>query len=213
MLPEEKIYNYLNKRCVPQHPDFILVLGSSDLRVPKFAAEYFLQNPVSYIVVSGGLGKVTNEIWTETEAQKFSQVMIDLGVPSEKIYLEEKASNTGENILFSKKIIEQYDLPHREGLLIAKPYMTRRAYNTASQQWTEVKWSTAAEPLTYHEYLELVDDQETFIHLIVGDLQRIKVYGELGFQIPEQVPEDVWFAFEELVKRGYNRYVFRQESR
>jgi uncharacterized SAM-binding protein YcdF (DUF218 family) len=29
--------------------------------------------------------------------------MIDLGVPSEKIYLEEKASNTGENILFSKK--------------------------------------------------------------------------------------------------------------
>jgi uncharacterized SAM-binding protein YcdF (DUF218 family) len=83
-----------------------LVLGSSDLRVPKFAAEYFLQNPVSYIVVSGGLGKVTNEIWTETEAQKFSQVMINLGVPSEKIYLEEKASNTGENILFSKKSLK-----------------------------------------------------------------------------------------------------------
>lgn len=209
MLPEEKIYNYLNKRCVPQNPDFILVLGSSDLRVPKFAAEYFLQHTIGYIIVSGGLGKVTNEIWTETEAQKFSKVMIDLGVPAEKIYLEEKASNTGENILFSQKIIEQYDLPHREGLLIAKPYMTRRAYNTASQQWGEIKWSTVAEPLTYHEYLGLVDDPETFIHLLVGDLQRIKVYGELGFQIPEQVPEDVWEAYEALVKIGYNKYVFR----
>ena len=210
MLPEEKIYNYLNKCCAPQHPDFILVLGSSDLRVPKFAAEYFLQHPVSYIVVSGGLGKVTNEIWTETEAHIFSKVMIDLGVPSEKIYLEEKASNTGENILFSKKIIEEYGLPHREGLLIAKPYMTRRAYNTASQQWPEVKWSTSAEPLTYHEYLDLVDDQETFIHLIVGDLQRIKVYGQLGFQITEQVPADVWEAYEELVDKGYNRFVINK---
>ncbi|NBA75036.1 YdcF family protein [Emticicia sp. ODNR4P] len=210
MLPEEKIYNYLNKCCAPQHPDFILVLGSSDLRVPKFAAEYFLENPVSNIVVSGGLGKITNEIWTETEAHTFSKVMIDLGVPAEKIYLEEKASNTGENILFSKKIIEQHGLPHREGLLIAKPYMTRRAYNTASQQWPEVKWSTSAEPLTYHEYLDLVDDKETFIHLIVGDLQRIKVYGQLGFQITEQVPADVWEAYEELVDKGYNRFVINK---
>ncbi len=210
MLPEEKIYNYLNKRCAPQHPDFILVLGSSDLRVPKFAAEYFLENPVSNIVVSGGLGKITNEIWTETEAHIFSKVMIDLGVPSEKIYLEEKASNTGENILFSKKIIEEYGLPHREGLLIAKPYMTRRAYNTASQQWPEVEWSTSAEPLTYDEYVDLVDDKETFIHLIVGDLQRIKVYGQLGFQITEQVPADVWEAYVELVDKGYNRFVINK---
>ncbi|PAC29460.1 hypothetical protein BWI92_15685 [Flectobacillus sp. BAB-3569] len=91
--------------------------------------------------------------------------------------------------------------------MIAKPYMTRRAYNTASQQWPEVEWSTSAEPLTYDEYVDLVDDKETFIHLIVGDLQRIKVYGQLGFQITEQVPADVWEAYVELVDKGYNRFV------
>ena len=37
---------------------------------------------------------------------------------------------------------------------------------------------------------------------MVGDLQRIRVYAERGFQIPQEIPDDVWLAYEELVRAG-----------
>ena len=42
---------------------------------------------------------------------------------------------------------------------------------------------------------------------MVGDLQRIKIYPEKGFQIEQHIPEDVWKAFEFLVAAGYNEAI------
>ena len=41
------------------------------------------------------------------------------------------------------------------------------------------------------------------IHEMVGDIQRLKAYPERGFQIPQHVPERVWYAYEQLVAKGY----------
>jgi hypothetical protein len=40
---------------------------------------------------------------------------------------------------------------------------------------------------------------------MVGDLQRIKLYGAppFHFQIPQEIPEEVWAAYELLVTAGY----------
>jgi hypothetical protein len=40
---------------------------------------------------------------------------------------------------------------------------------------------------------------------MVGDLQRIRLYAERGFQIPQDIPDDVWAAYEELVRAGYDQ--------
>jgi hypothetical protein len=40
---------------------------------------------------------------------------------------------------------------------------------------------------------------------MVGDLQRIKIYPSKGFQTYQEIPEDVWQAFERLVEMGYNK--------
>jgi hypothetical protein len=42
---------------------------------------------------------------------------------------------------------------------------------------------------------------------MVGDLQRIKVYPEKGFQISQDIPDDVWKAYEELVRLGYTKHL------
>ena len=39
---------------------------------------------------------------------------------------------------------------------------------------------------------------------MVGDLQRIRVYAERGFQIPQEIPDEVWAAYEELVQLGFD---------
>jgi hypothetical protein len=45
------------------------------------------------------------------------------------------------------------------------------------------------------------------IGIMVGDLQRIRTYPARGFQIPQEIPEDVWDAFEQLVAAGYNKHL------
>ncbi|MCB0549503.1 MAG: YdcF family protein, partial [Phaeodactylibacter sp.] len=55
-----------------------------------------------YVIVSGGSGKLTKEMWAVSEARNFSRIMIDEGVPKDKIILEEKAANTGDNIVNSQ---------------------------------------------------------------------------------------------------------------
>ncbi|MEJ7830229.1 MAG: hypothetical protein WKF91_18615 [Segetibacter sp.] len=40
---------------------------------------------------------------------------------------------------------------------------------------------------------------------MVGDLQRIKVYAEKGFQIYQEMPVEVWQAYERLVEVGFNK--------
>jgi hypothetical protein len=47
------------------------------------------------------------------------------------------------------------------------------------------------------------------ISIMVGDLQRVRVYPEKGFQIPQEIPDDVWNAFEVLVEAGYDRHLVR----
>ena len=35
------------------------------------------------------------------------------------------------------------------------------------------------------------------------------VYPERGFQIPQEIPDDVWQAYEELVEAGYDKYLLK----
>jgi hypothetical protein len=45
---------------------------------------------------------------------------------------------------------------------------------------------------------------------MVGDLQRIREYPARGFQIPQPIPDEVWEAYLELVRAGYDRYLLKE---
>ena len=48
---------------------------------------------------------------------------------------------------------------------------------------------------------------EKVIGIMVGDLQRIKIYPAMGFQIFQEIPADVWQAYEELVAMGFTDHL------
>ena len=208
----KQIYNYLSQSKTIENPDFILILGSSDLSVPEFAAKYIKNTEAEVIIISGGLGKDTRYLWNISEAQMFYEVLKKHKCCSQKrIYLEEKATNTGENILFSRDLILKHQLKHERGLLITKPYMTRRALNTAAKQWPEVNWGSVAEIVSFEDYFGEIENKERFLNLLVGDLQRIKIYAEKGFQIEDHIPAEVWDSFIYLSEKGYNRFVIQPQ--
>ena len=43
------------------------------------------------------------------------------------------------------------------------------------------------------------------VSVIVGDFQRIDLYARLGYQLPQEIPEEAWAAFYELVRIGFDK--------
>jgi len=47
---------------------------------------------------------------------------------------------------------------------------------------------------------------------MVGDLQRIKEYPKLGFQIEQDIPNVVWDAWESLTKLGFTKHYLKSST-
>lgn len=201
------IYDYLSGHIQPtEKADFLLVLGSHDLMVPVLASELFAEKIAPLIVCSGGFGKITREIWNEEEGKIFAKKCIEMGVPKEKILIEKNATNTGENFTLTRALLEKEGIKVDSGIIICKPYMAKRALATARKQWPEVEWRVAVKKIPLEEYIS-DEDLEREINVMVGDMQRMKTYAEAGFQVPVDIPDDVWDAYKRLVRAGYTEYV------
>ncbi len=200
-------YHHLNQEL--EKADCILVLGSHDLRVAEYAAKLFLDGWAPILIFSGGLGYLTQGIWNEPEAQKFAKKAIEIGVPRDKILIEDKSTNTGDNILFSKKLIEEKHMNPRKIILVQKPYMERRTYATFKKLWPDKECVVTSPPIGFEEDIYGKNTGDADIHALVGDLQRIKEYPSRGFQIPQEIPSDVWQSYEELVKLGYTEHLIK----
>ena len=192
-----------------EHADAILVLCSHDKKVAERGAELFLRGWAPLLIFSGGLGSITRDIWTDPEADQFAEIAIAMGVPKESVLIENRSTNTGENILFTKQLLTERDIDPQRFILVQKPYMERRSFATFKRVWPEKDVLVTSPQVSFDEYLESYSAKELsaddVISIMVGDLQRIRIYAEEGFQIYQEIPDDVWFAYEELAKSGYDQ--------
>jgi len=200
-------YHHLNQKL--EKADCILVLGSHDLRIAEYGAKLFLDGWAPLIIFSGGLGHLTREIWSESEADQFARIATKLGVPPEKILIENRSSNTGENIQFTKELLKEKGIDPRKIIVVQKPYMERRSYATFKKVWPEKDFVVASPPISFDDYPDASRTKEDVIGIMAGDLQRIKLYAEKGFQIPQDIPSDVWDAYEKLVAAGYTKHLIK----
>ena len=198
-------YHHVNQNL--QKSDCILVLGSHDLRVAERGAELYLQGWAPLLIMSGGLGRLTQEMWSEPEADKFAKIALEMGVPEEAILIENKSTNTGENILFTQQLLQKENLAPERFIVVQKPYMERRSLATFKKHWPEKELIVTSPQLSTQAYPTAAITLEEMIHIMVGDLQRIKIYPEKGFQIEQEIPKEVWEAFEKLVSLGFNSHL------
>jgi len=205
----EKIWHYHQMKHQLEKADAILVLCSHDKRVAETGAQLFLDGWAPVLIFAGGLGSVTREMWTEPEAELFAEIAIGMGVPRESILIENRSTNTGENILFTRELLAKKQIDPQRFILVQKPYMERRSFATFSKLWPEKECIVTSPQVSFDEYLEGYANQEfskdDVISIMVGDLQRIRLYAEKGFQIYQEIPPDVWSAYEELVSAGYTQ--------
>jgi uncharacterized SAM-binding protein YcdF (DUF218 family) len=189
--------------------DAILVLGSNDVRVGEHGARLFLRGLAPLMVCSGNVGRLTAGTFEKSEAETFADAAVRLGVPREAILLECRSTNTGENIDFSRALLASRDLHPSRVILVQKPYMERRAWATFKRRWPEPDLQVTSPPIPYDQYPMPDIPRDLVIDILVGDVQRVRVYAEQGFQIPQPMPPEVWSAWEELVARGFTGHLVR----
>ena len=85
-------YHVLNHSV--EKSDIIIVLCSHDPRVAERGAELFLKNLAPFIVFSGGVGALTQGMYGKPEADYFADIAMQLGIPREKIFIENSSTNT-----------------------------------------------------------------------------------------------------------------------
>ena len=214
VLPEnfvfaEKLWDYHHVNHPLEKCDCILALGSHDLRVAERAAEIYNEGWAPLVIMSGGLGNFTKETWTESEADKFAAIAIKKGVPEDKILIENRSTNTGENILFTQRLLSEKGMDPASFIVVQKPYMERRAYATFKKHWPEKKLLVTSPQISFNKYATPEIPMEKVINIMTGDLQRIKLYPQKGFQVYQEIPADVWTAYERLIDAGYDKHLIK----
>lgn len=86
------------------------------------AVDYLNDNPDAVVIASGGQGAGENI----SEAQCIENVLLENGIAQNRIYKEDKSTNTSENIRFSKEIIKNNSLSE-EVVIVTNEFHEYRA--------------------------------------------------------------------------------------
>jgi uncharacterized SAM-binding protein YcdF (DUF218 family) len=207
----ERLWHYHHMNHALERADAILVLCSHDTAVAERGARLYLEGWAPLLVFSGGLGAITRNLWSEPEAELFASIAKGMGVPADRIVVETRSTNTGENVIFTRRLLAERGLDPESFILVQKPYMERRAYATFKRYWPEKRAVVTSPQFSFDEYLKAHSNsalsEDEVVSIMVGDLQRVRLYPEKGFQIPQEMPEEVWAAYEELVAAGYDKHL------
>jgi uncharacterized SAM-binding protein YcdF (DUF218 family) len=203
-------YMRMNQSLAPA--DCILVFGSHDPRVAKYGAELFLRRLAPLILFSGKRGGLTGK-WRKTEAEKFAQIAVRAGVPRSRILIEKESTNSGENVAFTKRLLEKRGLDPAAFIVVQKPYMERRTWATFKKVWPQKIITVTSPPISFEDYPNRSISRRDVIAIMLSDLQKIALYPTKGFQIRQRIPKKVLQCYRQLVKLGYTEHLVREGSK
>jgi uncharacterized SAM-binding protein YcdF (DUF218 family) len=207
-----RLWDYHQMGHTPRPCSVAIGLGSHDLGVADTAVDLYKRGMAPLLLFTGATSPTTRDRMPRGEAVHYRERALELGVPDSAILVEPRARNTGENIRFSREVLEEAGMKVSSVLLISKPYEERRAYATARKLWPEVEIVSASTPMTLCEYVESLQDARLVIDMLVGALQRLLIYPDQGFMISQPVPGDVQESYERLCREGFTSRLLATDS-
>jgi len=207
------LWDYLRLGASLERREAIVAFGGHDLRVAAWAAQLWLDGWAPQLILSGGLGYYTSKIWCEPEAHKFRRIGIEKGVDKDAILIEDESRNSGENVEFTRTMLERRGTTLRNAICVQKPYLERRVLLTLRRQWPSCDFLVTSPPIEYEHYPhpEIIDFDK-LLNELVGQVDRVEKYPLLGFTDRDEVPDEVGAAKSRLVALGYVKHLVQLSS-
>ena len=207
------LWDFMHMNHQPEPADVIVGFGCYDEDIPKRCAELWHQGYAPYVCFSGGLGRNTDKLWTKSEAERFAAIAVAAGVPEDRIILENKSTNSAENLLFTPKVLAEAGVKAERIIAVHKPYMEKRLWAAMQVYWPDVRALYTSPRVTLEEHMAHAEavgmTRKGVIDTIVGDVQRMALYAEKGYQVPVEIPAEVRAAYDALVEQGHTGQLAR----
>ena len=207
------LWNFMHMNQTPEKADVIVGFGCYDEDIPKRCAELYHQGFAPWVCFTGGLGRNTGKLWTRTEAERFAAIAMAEGVPEARIILEKKSTNSAENLLFAPKILAEAGVTAEKIIAVHKPYMEKRLWAAMQVYWPDVQAVYTSPQVTVEQHIAHAEavgmTRKGVIDTIVGDVQRMELYAQKGYQQAVEIPDEVRAAFDALVADGYTGQLAR----
>lgn len=199
----ERIWDYHQLHHALRPCSVAICLGGPDPGLASLASSLYHRGLFPLLVFTGANSDDTVRWYPRGEAVDLRDRAVALGVPSDAVLIEPNATNSGQNIDLSRKVLIDVGIEVKDVMLVSMPYMQRRAFATCRKFWPEVDIVCASEPIGFDTYAERIGDAPLALDMIIGDLQRVMLYPARGFAIEQEVPVDVHASYGRLVDAGY----------
>jgi len=205
-----KLWDYHNLTSTLKNADYIVGLGSYDVKVAKRCAQLYHKKLAPFIIFSGKNGNWTKGKWSDTEAATFKAHAISYDIPEKEILLEENSTNLGENIKYVKGLLSTRNPLLKRIIIVTKPNTQRRALATAQKVWPEIECMVTSPEVNFNEQIKShLCSFEILTNEMVGDVQRIYLYSSMGFQVHQHIPKEIWDAYSTLVGLGFDKHLIQ----
>lgn len=213
----EQVWNYMVLNEPYPKCDLIMGCGCANLTIPITCSDLFKQGFGKNILFAGGLGKLTKELFLQPEAEVYKKIAIEQGISPEHIVLEKQSTNTGDNFRLSIPILEQNKIPYDSILIVHNRLSERRTLSAAKAIIPNKKIYITSGNITFDTFMKRLEtrtDKEihNIISVMIGDIQRMVVYPQFGWQVRQDVSDQVLESYFYLKQKGYNTYIIPKDQ-
>ncbi len=187
--------------------DAVIGFGHFDLRIVDRCAELFRGGKIMRVIFTGGIGAGTADLGQpEADAFLAHARRFHPDVPQENIVVENRSTNTAENIAFTLARLkdDRPTLRLERTVLVANPSRQRRVMHTWQQLVPDCTALSGPPVTSLDRELELFTARrQDLITQLVGEVDRLISYAARGWISRCDVPDFVRAAAETC--RGVRR--------
>ena len=145
-------YHKLNHQI--SKADVIVCLGNNEIdRCLARTIDLFNNGLAPIIIFSGGVGPHSKSQVAEADILK--EKALKLGIPAPTILVENKSMHTGENMVFTSKLLKDSKIKVSKIIFVTKGNMERRVFATFKKQWLNnknIKVMVTSPKISYQSY-------------------------------------------------------------
>lgn len=220
-------------RPQPGEGDVVVLAGNAVIPTIDAACQ-LVAGGEQILLISGGIGHSTSFLYDTiahhprysaiaTTGRPEAAILADIAhqfwnIPQDRILVEDKSTNCGQNAWFTRAMMEDVGLACRHGIVVQDPTMQRRTMATFARVWQEAEqapvWTSYPGfiPVLRHDEGGVRFDGEEaglwaverYLSLLMGEVPRLRDdaegYGPLGkgFIAHVEVPPEVEAAWQTL---------------